>query len=113
MSDLFSVVFKLYIMKNHYKNNTFHVNYVIYEKNDTAILLDGVVTKNNKQYFTSIPIDPVNFSFLCEKAIGYEKTNWLWSKLFKTTDLVTELAPQYDLGTELNFSSSEARFNTN
>ena len=47
------------------------------------------------------------------KEIGYEKTNWLWSKLFKTTDLVTELAPQYDLGTELNFSSSEARFNTN
>ena len=60
-------------MKNHYKNNTFHVNYVIYEKNDTAILLDGVVTKNHKQYFTAIPIDPVNFSYLCEKAIGFEK----------------------------------------
>ncbi len=113
MSDLFSVVFKLYIMKNHYKNNTFHVNYVIYEKNDTAILLDGVVTKNHKQYFTAIPIDPVNFSYLCEKAIGFEKTNHLWSHLFTNSDLVTELIPKHHLGLELNFSSSEPRFNIN
>jgi hypothetical protein len=98
---------------NHYNNNTFHINYVIYEKNDTEILLDGVVTKNNKQYYTAIPIDPINFSFLCEKAIGYEKTDSLWSKLFKNLDPVTELAPINHLGTELNFSSSEPIFNIN
>tara|TARA_Y100000385_G_C12700892_1_gene470495 strand:+ start:320 stop:622 length:303 start_codon:yes stop_codon:yes gene_type:complete len=100
-------------MKNHYKNNTFHINYVIYEKNDTAILLDGVVTKNHKQYFTSIPIDPVNFSYLCEKTIGYEKTNYLWSQLFTNSDLVTELIPKHHLGLDLSFSSSEPKFNIN
>ena len=68
-------------MENHYKNNTFHVNYVIYEKNDTAILLDGVVTKNHKQYFTAIPINPVNFSYLCERAIGFEKRNQTYPQL--------------------------------
>ena len=43
---------------------TFQVNYIIYEKNDTAILLDGAVTINNKNYYTSIPIDLVRFSHL-------------------------------------------------
>ena len=101
----------LYIA-NLFKNS---LNYeiTIYEKNDTAILLDGVVTKNHKQYFTAIPIDPVNFSYLCEKAIGFEKTNHLWSHLFTNTDLVTELIPKDHLGLELNFSSSEPRFNIN
>jgi hypothetical protein len=98
---------------NHYTNNTFHVNYVIYEKNDTAILLDGIVTKNNKQYYTSIPIEPMKFSFLCEKTIGYEKTDWMWSRLFKNQDLVTELVPKNHLGTELSFSSKEPLFNIN
>tara|TARA_B100001057_G_C22405773_1_gene777724 strand:- start:131 stop:442 length:312 start_codon:yes stop_codon:yes gene_type:complete len=98
---------------NQYINNTFHVNHVIYEKNDTKILLDGIVTKNNKNYYTSIPIDPVKFSFLCEKAIGYERTDRLWTKLFQNQDLVSEIIPKNHLGVELNFSNSEPAFNIN
>ena len=94
-------------------NNIFHVNHVIYEKNDTQILLDGIVTKNNKNYYTSIPIDAVKFSFLCEKTIGYEQTDRLWTKLFQNQDLVSEIVPKNHLGIDLNFSNTEPAFNIN
>ena len=101
-------------MKNNiYSNDTFYVNYVIYEKNDTKILLDGYIKKNNKNYFTSIPIDPLKFSFLCEKTIGYERTDYLWCNLFKSHDQVVELAPENHLGIPLNFSSLEPILNIN
>ena len=48
---------------------------IIYEKNDTAILLDGAFYINDKAYFTSIPLNLVRFSYLCEKTIGFKKTN--------------------------------------
>tara|TARA_B100000900_G_scaffold351206_1_gene318204 strand:- start:5 stop:310 length:306 start_codon:yes stop_codon:yes gene_type:complete len=98
---------------NQFINDTFHVNHVIYEKNDTKILLDGIVTKNNKNYYTSIPIDAVKFSFLCEKVIGHERTDQLWAKLFQNQDLVTEIVPKNHLGVELNFSNTEPAFNIN
>ena len=49
--------------KNDLKN-LFKVNYIIYEKNDSAVLLDGVAQINNKSYYTSIPLDIVRFTYL-------------------------------------------------
>ena len=40
---------------NNNSLNTFKVNYIIYEKNDTAVLLDGIANINNKQYHTTFP----------------------------------------------------------
>ena len=31
--------------------NTFKVNYIIYEKNDTAVLLEGIAKINNKKWY--------------------------------------------------------------
>ena len=75
-------------------------------KNDTALLIDGVYVINNKKYFTSIPLEPVHFSYLCEQSIGYEKTNALWTYLLDHPDQVTELAPLHHLGMPLVFSNN-------
>ncbi|MEK9619422.1 MAG: hypothetical protein VW078_04945 [Flavobacteriales bacterium] len=90
---------------------TFQVNYIIYEKNDTAILLDGAVRINNKNYYTSIPIDLVRFSHLCEKRIGFQKTNSLWNKLIGDNDQVCEIIPKNHLGEDLIFSTNETFIN--
>ena len=59
---------------------TFQVNYIIYEKNDTAILLDGAVKIDDKNYYTSIPLDLVRFSHLCEKTISLSAHAWLMQR---------------------------------
>jgi|TARA_X000001036_G_C20394152_1_gene689905 hypothetical protein len=92
--------------KQTFLNHTFHVKYVIYEKNDTALLIDGVSIINNKEYYTSIPLEPVQFSYLCEQSIGYEKTNALWAYLLDNPDQITELAPLHHLGVPLVFSNN-------
>ncbi len=90
---------------------TFQVNYIIYEKNDTAILLDGAVRINNKNYYTSIPLDLVRFSHLCEKTIGFQKTNSLWNRLTVENDQVCEIVPKNYLGEDLIFSTNETFIN--
>ncbi|MEJ6754249.1 MAG: hypothetical protein QNK57_03655 [Flavobacteriales bacterium] len=90
---------------------TFQVNYIIYEKNDTAILLDGAVKIDDKNYYTSIPLDLVRFSHLCEKTIGFQNTNYLWSRLTGNSDQVCEIAPKNHLGKDLIFSTNETFLN--
>ena len=90
---------------------TFQVNYIIYEKNDTAILLDGAVKIDDKNYYTSIPLDLVRFSHLCEKTIGFQNTNYLWSRLTGNSDQVCEIAPKNHLGKDLSFSTNETFIN--
>lgn len=97
-------------MKSNNNNslNTFKVNYIIYEKNDTAVLLDGIANINNKQYHTTFPIDLVRFTYLCEKSIGLNKTNSIWDTLLKVNDQVSELSPNDFLGHQMIFSGNEA-----
>ena len=80
--------------------NTFKVNYIIYEKNDTAVLLEGIAKINNKKYHTTFPIDLVRFTYLCEKAIGLKKTNF--------NDQVSELSPKDFLGYQMIFSGNDS-----
>ena len=50
-------------------NTLFKVNYIIYEKNDNAVLLDGVAYIDNKTYFTSIPLDIVRFTLCANRLL--------------------------------------------
>ena len=88
--------------------NTFKVNYIIYEKNDTAVLLEGIAKINNKKYHTTFPIDLVRFTYLCEKAIGLKKTNSIWDNLLKVNDQVSELSPRDFLGHQMIFSGDDS-----
>ena len=44
--------------------NTAIINYIIYELNDTELLLNCTIQKNNKAYFSNIPISISQFSDL-------------------------------------------------
>ena len=97
------------------KNNSktlFKVNYIIYEKNDSAVLLDGVVHINNKSYYTSIPLDIVRFTHICEQIIGLKKTNLMWSLLLKNNDQVSEIIPNEYLGHPMIFSDNLSFINS-
>ena len=91
-----------------YSKINFQVNYIIYEKNDTAILLDGAFYINDKAYFTSIPLNLVRFSYLCAKTIGFQKTNIIWNNLLNNNDQVSEIAPKNFLGNDLIISANES-----
>jgi|TARA_B100000965_G_C19550908_1_gene739955 hypothetical protein len=90
----------------------FKVNYIIYEKNDNAVLLDGVVHINNKSYYTSIPLDIVRFTHMCEQIIGLKKTNLIWSLLIKNNDQVSEIMPNDYLGHHMIFSDNSLFINS-
>ena len=45
-------------------NNFFEVHYIIHEKEDNAVLLNGAYIINNKKYFTDIPLDFLNDVFI-------------------------------------------------
>ena len=90
----------------------FKVNYIIYEKNDSAVLLNGVATIDNKSYYTSIPLDIVRFTHLCEQVFGLKKTNLMWSLLLKNNDQVSEIIPSNYLGYSMIFSESLSSINS-
>ena len=90
----------------------FKVNYIIYEKNDSAVLLDGVAQIDNKSYYTSIPLDIVRFTYLCEQVIGLKKTNLMWSLLLKNNDQVSEIIPNDYLGHNMIFSHNLSFINS-
>jgi len=102
-------------MYTNYENETnlFEVRYIIYEKNDSAILLNGTMSIDNKKYFTSIPLEPIRFSFLCEQAIGYEKTNLMWSLLFDKYDPICEICPQINLGIDIFITKEDLGISNN
>ena len=88
--------------------NLFKVNYIIYEKNDTAVLLAGVAYINNKPYYTSIPLDIVRFTHMCEQIIGLKKTQLMWSLLLKNNDQVSEIIPNDHMGHHMVFSENSS-----
>lgn len=90
----------------------FKVNYIIYEKNDTAVLLDGVAYIGHKNYYTSIPLDIVRFTHFCEQLLGLKKTNLMWSILLENDDLVSEIIPNDYLGHNMIFSDNETLVNS-
>ena len=90
----------------------FKVNYIIYEKNDSSVLLDGVAQIGNKSYYTSIPFDIVRFTYLCEQVIGLKKTNLMWSLLLKNNDQVSEVIPNEYLGHNMIFSENLSFINS-
>ena len=101
-------------MKNQDRldNNFFEVHFIIHEKEDNAVLLNGAYVIDSKKYFTDIPVDFLKFSHLCEKSIGHEKSKLIWTRLFNNNDFVAEVSPQKHMNMSMFFNPEELGINS-
>ena len=93
--------------QNQLTNNFFEVYFIIHEKDDNAVLLNGAYMINNKKYFTDIPVDFLKFSHMCEKSIGLDKSKSIWNRLFNNNDLVAEVSPIKHMNSNMFFNSED------
>ena len=94
-------------------HNLFEVHFIIHEKQDNSVLLNGAYWINNKKYYTDIPLDFLKFSHLCEKIIGLDKSKSIWKRLFNNNDLVAEVSPVKHLNLPIYMNPEDLGINTN
>lgn len=94
-------------------HNLFEVYFIIHEKQDNSVLLNGAYWINNKKYYTDIPLDFLKFSHLCEKIIGLDKSKSIWKRLFNNNDLVAEVSPVKHLNLPIYMNPEDLGINTN
>lgn len=86
-------------------NNTAKVNYIIYENNDTALLLNCVVRKNNKTYSSNIPIELIRFSKLIKEDLKYSNSlSIIAENLFNSEFPINQVSPLKILKMEMYFN---------
>tara|TARA_B100001287_G_C22198627_1_gene306904 strand:- start:98 stop:424 length:327 start_codon:yes stop_codon:yes gene_type:complete len=100
-------------IQDHTLNNLFEVHFIIHEKQDNSVLLNGTFLINNKKYYTDIPLDFLKFSRLCEKLIGLDKSKSIWKRLFNNNDLVAEVSPKKHLNLSMLIKPEDLDINTN
>ena len=86
--------------------NTIKVNYIIYEKGDQFFLLNCICRKNNKKYFSNIPIGCNDFYKILNQ--HYPNSLDCFSKnLFNSEFPINEINPREIINKELfvDFSS--------
>ena len=82
--------------------NTVKINYIVHEMNDSFLLLNGVFRKNNKEYFSNIPIECAQFSKIITK--NYPNTGFLdrlADALFNNELPINEVCPIKIINQEL------------
>ena len=85
----------------------FNVNYIIYEKGDTAFLLEGFIKLKKKKYFTTIPIEILRLSRIIEKSEGAEIMQFIWRRLYSSNDPVVEISPNKHLKRTICLNTSD------
>ncbi len=85
----------------------FNVNYIVYEKGDTAFLLEGYIKLKNKKYFTTIPIEILRLSRLIEKSEGTEIMQFIWNRFYSSNDPVVEFSPNKHLKRTINLNTCD------
>ena len=96
---------------NHFPS-TFNVNYIVFEKNDTAFLLQGYVYSNQK-YYTTIPVDILRLSRLIEHSLGGQIMQRIWDRFYSSSDPIVEVNPKKHLKMDIRLKSSELGILTN
>ena len=82
--------------------NTVKINYIVHEMNDSFLLLNAVFRKNNKEYFSNIPIDCTQFSKIITKI--FPNTGFLdllAEALFNNELPINEISPFSIINQEL------------
>ncbi|MBF37064.1 MAG: hypothetical protein CL836_06510 [Crocinitomicaceae bacterium] len=97
---------------NHFPS-IFNVNYIVFEKNDTAFLLQGYVYSNQKKYYTTIPVEILRLSRLIEHSLGGQIMQRIWDRLYSSTDPIVEVNPKKHLNMDIRLKSSELGILTN
>ncbi len=86
----------------HNTENTAKINYIIYELNDTILLLNCSVRKNNKTYFSNIPISLLDFSHLMLTLNDHQVVlDKISESLFNKEDFINHVCPSTLLKTDL------------
>ncbi len=94
--------------KSEQPNNTVKINYIIYENNDTALLLYCTIRKKNKSYISNIPIEFVRFTQLLQKVIfSHNVTETICDKLFNSGFPINQVNPSTILEKDLIFNTEE------
>ncbi len=91
----------------------FNINYIVYEKGDTAFLLEGYINLNKKKYFTTIPIEILRLSRIIEKKEGAHIMQFIWKRFYSSNDPVVEISPIKHLKRNLNLNTSDLGLSTN
>ena len=82
--------------------NTVKINYIVYEMNDSFLLLNGVFRKNSKEYFSNIPIECSQFSKILTKNYpNTEVLDLLAEALFNNEHPINEVSPVGIINQEL------------
>ena len=82
--------------------NTFRINYVIYERSDLFVLLKGVFRKKGKDYFSNIPIKCDLFFSLLGKLNPHSDIIDVFSEqLFNSVEPIIEIEPKAIINKEL------------
>ena len=92
---------------NHFPS-TFNVNYIVFEKNDTAFLLQGYVYSKEKKYYTTIPVDILRLSRLIEHSLGSQIMQRIWDRFYSSSDPIVEVNPKKHL--KMDIRSKIIRF---
>jgi hypothetical protein len=82
--------------------NTFKINYIVHEKNDSCLLISGILRKNNKEYFSNIPIECNQFAKIITKV--FPNTGFLDSltmALFNNDQPINEVSPKRIINQDL------------
>lgn len=82
--------------------NTFKINYIVHEKNDSCLLISGVFRKNNKEYFSNIPVECNQFAKIITK--NFPNTEFLYSLttvLFNNEHPINEVSPKSIINQDL------------
>jgi len=93
-------------MKAQEKNTT-KIKYIIYENNDTELLLNCEVKTECKIFHTDIPIGMLSFVRLFEKREnGNDEINLIAEKLFNTGYPINHVSPKNILNIDLIFNNN-------
>ena len=86
----------------YHSENTAKINYIIYELNDTVLLLNCSIRKNNKTYFSNIPITLLAFSQLMLTLKDHQLVlDKISESLFNKEDLINHVCPSNLLKADL------------
>ena len=97
-----------------YPNNSVKLNYIIYEFNDTVLLLNCVIHRKNKKYFSNIPIELFQFTQLMLKQNDHQEVlGKISESLFNKNLPINQVAPSTLLDRDLIIDLKDLIFYTN
>ncbi len=106
--------FFIMLLSNIYPNNSVKLNYIIYEFNDSVLLLNCIIHRKNKKYFSNIPIELFQFTQLMLKQNDHQEVlGKIAESLFNKNLPINQVDPSVILERDLIIDLKDLIFFTN